>query len=415
MAKRRKEKDEEEEKPFKLPKFDEEQFLKRERRNIKTTYLSAFFGFIMALVCFGFWALMGPEQGMRWPLVLLIGLVYAAAMKYVFLRLNVDLTDFTGKNWFASYAVYFFTWLVVFIVLVNPPIYDDEAPKVEIVTLPNIQEFGGTIKIAGLVTDNVEVKDIDFKIDFPDGSSQTITDYTFSNYILEYEFVNDVDMEGDFTYIITISDVNGRSTKRSGTFSYSNNAILLTTPSNESELNSYTPIEFRVDKDIFDPVSFQIQGSDKTFYMDFRVYYVLNNVTELNVSRVDDDDREEYKTTAEFEGWEADQNSTLRAYVEVTKYFINHPTKITNTIKDTEFYTFTTKDESSIGREDKLVPLNPQYPPNNDNQPDNALNYYLVYPKGLPIPGFEIIVLIAALVIVILIFKYKKKDEKNKK
>ena len=35
MAKRRKEKDEEEDKPFKLPKFDEEAFLKREKRNIK--------------------------------------------------------------------------------------------------------------------------------------------------------------------------------------------------------------------------------------------------------------------------------------------------------------------------------------------------------------------------------------------
>jgi len=222
-------------------------------------------------------------------------------------------------------------------------------------------------------------------------------------------------MVGDFTYSITITDVNGRSTSRSGTYSFSNNVILLTTPSNESELNSYTPIEFRIDKDIFDPVPFQIQGSDKTYYMDFRVYYVLNNVTELNVSRVDDDDREEYKTTAEFKGWEADQNVTLRAYVEVTKYFINHPTKFTNIIEDTEFYTFTTLDESSIGREDKLVPLNPHFTPNDDRQQDNTLNYYLVYPKGLPIPGFEVIVLIAALVIVILIFKYKKKDERNKK
>ena len=40
MAKRRKEKDEEEDKPFKLPKFDEEAFLKRERRNVKSTFIS---------------------------------------------------------------------------------------------------------------------------------------------------------------------------------------------------------------------------------------------------------------------------------------------------------------------------------------------------------------------------------------
>ena len=43
MAKRRKEKDEDEDKPFKLPKFDEEAFLKRERRNIKTTFIAFLF------------------------------------------------------------------------------------------------------------------------------------------------------------------------------------------------------------------------------------------------------------------------------------------------------------------------------------------------------------------------------------
>ena len=62
MAKRRKEKDEEEDKPFKIPKFDEEAFLKRERRNIKATFISFLFGILMALVCFGFWALMGKND-----------------------------------------------------------------------------------------------------------------------------------------------------------------------------------------------------------------------------------------------------------------------------------------------------------------------------------------------------------------
>ena len=89
MAKRRKEKDEEEDKPFKMPKFDEEAFLKRERRNIKITFFSFLFGIIMAVVCFGFWALMGPND-LRWELVLLVGVIYALSMRYIFLRLNFD-------------------------------------------------------------------------------------------------------------------------------------------------------------------------------------------------------------------------------------------------------------------------------------------------------------------------------------
>ena len=118
MAKRRKEKDEEEDKPFKMPKFDEEAFLKRERRNIKVTFFSFLFGIIMAIVCFGFWVLMGPHD-LRWELVLLVGVIYAAAIRYIFIRLNFDLTDFGRKNWFGSYAIYFISWLVIFIILVN--------------------------------------------------------------------------------------------------------------------------------------------------------------------------------------------------------------------------------------------------------------------------------------------------------
>ena len=139
MAKRRKEKDEEEEKPFKIPKFDEEAFLKREKRNIKATFISFLFGILMALICFGFWALMGKND-LRWPLVLLVAVANAAFLRVIFMRMNIDLTDFGRKNWFGSYAIYFITWLIVFIVLVNPPFYDDEAPRIQVSVLPVIQE-----------------------------------------------------------------------------------------------------------------------------------------------------------------------------------------------------------------------------------------------------------------------------------
>ena len=58
MAKKRKEKTDEEEIDFKLPKFDEEKFLKKERRNIKTLFLSSLLGLIIALISFGFWTLL---------------------------------------------------------------------------------------------------------------------------------------------------------------------------------------------------------------------------------------------------------------------------------------------------------------------------------------------------------------------
>ena len=75
MAKRRKDPDEvDEDKPFKMPKFDEEAFLTRERRNIKATFIAFFFGCLVALISFGFWALMGKHY-LRWELVLLVVVV----------------------------------------------------------------------------------------------------------------------------------------------------------------------------------------------------------------------------------------------------------------------------------------------------------------------------------------------------
>ena len=70
MAKRRKEKDEEEDKPFKLPKFDEKKFVKNEKRKIKTTFIAFLFGILIALLSFGFWVLLSGN-GTRWILVLI--------------------------------------------------------------------------------------------------------------------------------------------------------------------------------------------------------------------------------------------------------------------------------------------------------------------------------------------------------
>ncbi len=64
MAKKRKEKTDEEELDFKLPKFDEEKFLKKERRNIKTLVISFLLGLIIAIISFSFWTLLSGK-GMR--------------------------------------------------------------------------------------------------------------------------------------------------------------------------------------------------------------------------------------------------------------------------------------------------------------------------------------------------------------
>ena len=118
MAKRRKEESEPQEQlDFQIPKFDEAAFIKKERRNIKTLFISFLFGLLLAAICFGFWTLL-VGSFLQWELVLLVGVVNMVWLRYIFLRLNIDLSDFGRRGWLTSYAMYFFTWLLLLVVLI---------------------------------------------------------------------------------------------------------------------------------------------------------------------------------------------------------------------------------------------------------------------------------------------------------
>jgi hypothetical protein len=413
MAKRRKEKTEEEESDFKIPKFDEEKFVKKERRNIKATFISFVFGIVFAIISFGFWSLLRGND-FRWELVLLFGVFNASWLRYLYLKLKIDLTDFGRTKWLSVYATYFFTWLIVLLVVVNPPFYDDEEPVIEVVLLPGIQEPGGTVKIIGQIMDNVGIKDIDFSIISTDGSTDIITNYSFEDDIFTYvyEYNENVILDTEYTYKIKVTDVNSYVSEKEGTFKYSKSTIVLTTPENNSDLHSYTPIELRVSEDVYEPDSVEINGN--TYYPDFRVYYRLNQGSKINVSRLEINNRENYRTTAEYAGWQQDENVTLNAYVHVTHFFPNLLREFNNTIKDTDYYNFKTLDDPAIGQKDKLIPPVSNLPLNHENQPENILNYYVPGPQIYLVPGFELVVFVISLGAVALIFKYRKKDKSRK-
>jgi hypothetical protein len=409
MAKRRKEKDEEEKLDFKVPKFDEEKFLSKERRNIKTTFISFLFGILLAFICFGFWVLLQGSD-LRWILVVLVGLANVSFLRYLFVRLNIDLTDFGRKGWFTSYSVYLFTWLLAFIVLVNPPFYDAEPPLVEVVALPGAQEPGGMVQIVAHITDNVGISQngIEFSITDPQGVSSSIEGFSYQESIFLYTFENPEDQMGEFTYTLTARDVNGHTTNNEGTFTYGEDIIVLTTPQNRSEVSSLTPIEFKVQPNVYDPIPFDIQGNKE--YMDFRVYYTVNNGIPINVSRLTPSDREDYRTTPKYSGWIRGANVTLKVYVEVSHYFTNVNKRFNNTIEDTTIYQFTTTDDTAIGTATRLVPPSPNYALDNKNQPENAFNYYLPFPQQQQVPGFELVVFLVSLIGVVIILKRRKKN-----
>ena len=380
MAKKRKEKTDEDDLDFKLPKFDEEKFLNKERRNIKTLFLSFLLGLIIAIISFGFWTLLSGS-GLRWELVLLLGVFNASWLKYLFIRLNIDLTDFGKKGWFGSYAIYFFTWLIVLIILVNPPFYDDESPHVEMVVLPGVQELGGTVRIVAQIIDNVgvEKQDISFTLTDPDGSPIS-ADFTFTNNIFSYTHESPDNLTGNSTYTfkLTVKDVNGRITEKEGSFRYSNDAIKLAEPIG-TDIMPGPKVTYSTD------IKFDV-GSGLS-----RFYYTVNDGEEINVTKGD----EYYETSPKYEGWIKDNESTVKAYAEVIYYFTNNPLQYNNTVVDSDTYYFNVSNAIEIGGE-----VSPEIT--------------LPQPKSVgATPGFEVAIFLISLAVVALIFKYRKKDKKK--
>lgn len=400
MAKRRKEGAEAEEQlDFQIPKFDEEAFMKRERRNIKTMFLSFLFGLLISVICFGFWVLMG-DNFLRWELVLLVGVVNSIWIKYLFLKLKIDLSDFGRKGWLSSFATYFFTWLLVLIVLVNPPFYDSESPRVEIAVLPGMQEPGGSIFIVASIVDNVGVtkEGITFMVTDPQGTLLT-PEFTYEDTIFRYTYTNPNNLLGTFNYTFEISDVNKLKTTKIGSFAYANETL-------EIISSRFT--------DIRSGDAITIKADEKISTNNFRVFYRIEGGSDINVNRKDPDDKEKYETTAEFEGWSSNATVTVTVYAEARHYFRNNPEKFSNLVKDTQQYVFSTAVDSNIGTEETLVEYNATREALRQPQLPNTLNYVTPYPIGVgATPGFELLVLIPAVVVAVLIFKRKKKSKKK--
>lgn len=396
MAKRRKEGTEAEEPlDFQIPKFDEEAFMKKERRNIKTMFISFLFGLLLAVICFGFWVLLDGSF-LRWELVLLVAVVNSIWIRYIFLKLNIDLTDFGRKGWLTSFVTYFFTWLLVLIVLVNPPFYDGEPPHADFVALPGMQEPGGTILFAALMTDNVGVNKagITFTITDPNGTVLT-PEFTFENSIFRCTYQNPQNLLGTFNYTATIADTSNRKTTITGTFTYATDVIEIIS-SRFTDIMSGDAITIKADQDISKE--------------NFRVYYRLDNGTDINVDRKDPLDKEKYDTTAEFKGWAANSTIGVSVYAEARHYFVNIPERFSNTVKDSRQYTFTTANDANIGTEDTLVEWNATRALLRQTQLPNTLNYITPYPTGIgATPGFEVVIFLAALVAVVFLFRRKKK------
>lgn len=115
---------EEKEEPFKFPEFDEVEFVKKELKETKGVLTVTLLGIIFAFISFIFTTFQQPGLGF------LLGLVAMGSIKYILNAVKVDTSTYKIKNWLGHIGSYFFIWLAIWVLLMNPPFSDFAKPTI---------------------------------------------------------------------------------------------------------------------------------------------------------------------------------------------------------------------------------------------------------------------------------------------
>ena len=197
-----------------------------------------------------------------------------------------------------------------------------------------------------------------------------------------------------FPFSLTLKDSRGNVKTKADTFTFSKDTIYLALPKSGDRVVAASDIKFGVKTDVF------------------RIYYKVNNGQEINATQ-QADRKDYYITSPEYNGWLAGENISVKVSAELLYNFENNflkddegnlivdsnnnaqPKWYVNYINDTTAYNFDVADESTIGQINSIEIPRPN-------------------PRIAAAPGFEIIVFLIALIMVVLIFKFRKKKRQQK-
>jgi len=118
---RRKKKEEEPE--WKPPEFDEVEFMRKEISGARAAAAVVGWAILGALVSFVLFPV-------NWILAFFVGLLAVIGLFYVFPFVGIRTKTFQRRDWIGHGAIYFFSWLAFWIVLLNPPFSDHADPAV---------------------------------------------------------------------------------------------------------------------------------------------------------------------------------------------------------------------------------------------------------------------------------------------
>ena len=170
MARRRRdEKKEEEDEVFKIPEFDEKEYIEKEIEKSKASVgilsLAVLFALISSFVFY---------ISLSWPLSALVGLLGLALFKFTYPLFKVNSSVLEKKDYAGHVFLYLFTWLAIFILLINTPFADFTSPSISDIHI-EVSENGSDwinyngsgqynySRIVAIVTDNSGISSVEIK------------------------------------------------------------------------------------------------------------------------------------------------------------------------------------------------------------------------------------------------------------
>ena len=125
--KRKKDKEEKEEYEFRPPEFNEKEFLKKEISDTRTAVVTIIYAGVFGGVA-GLITIMAPDLA---GVAFLVGIAGMVLLRYFYPMFNVDVKAFQKRNWLGNLGTYFFTFLAIWVLMLNVPFSDHAKPTVE--------------------------------------------------------------------------------------------------------------------------------------------------------------------------------------------------------------------------------------------------------------------------------------------
>jgi len=125
--KRKKDKPEPEDYEFRPPDFDEKEFLKKELRDTRSALTTIIYAVSFGMIA-GLISMMGANLA---PVAFMVGIAGIVTLKYFYAIVKVDTSEFKKKNWVGNIGTYFFTFLAIWVLMLNMPFSDHAPPSVD--------------------------------------------------------------------------------------------------------------------------------------------------------------------------------------------------------------------------------------------------------------------------------------------